>query len=123
MATKILVIEDEPVLLEALAKTFEKEGFEVLTATDGKEGLDVSLGTHPDIILLDILMPVMDGTEMLDKLRCDSWGKKARVLILTNLSDLAREAKSNSQGVLQYLIKSNLGLKDTVDKVKKSICD
>jgi two-component system, OmpR family, alkaline phosphatase synthesis response regulator PhoP len=121
MSKKILIVEDEPALVSALKDTFEREGFEVLTATDGKEGLESALKEHPDIIVLDLLMPVMDGMTMLDKLRTDSWGKTAKTIILTNLSDSAKETKSGTQGVHEYLIKSNVNLYDIVAKVKEKL--
>ncbi len=84
---KILIVEDDLDLLEVLRKKFTLEKFQVSQAPDGKIGLEEALRNHPDLILLDILMPVMDGMTMLGKLREDSWGKEVPVILLTNLSD------------------------------------
>lgn len=72
---KILIVEDEESLLKTLGEKFTLEGFEVVKAQNGVEGLRVALQEHPDLILLDIVMPVMGGMEMLGKLRQDDWGK------------------------------------------------
>ena len=77
---KVLVVEDERTLRDALVKKLSKEEFTVLSAKDGKEGLDTALAEHPDLILLDILMPKMNGIEVLQKLREDEWGAKAKVI-------------------------------------------
>ena len=72
---KILIVEDEGLLLEILETKFKKECFEVITARDGQAGLELALSQHPDLILLDIIMPKMDGMTMLKHLRADSVGK------------------------------------------------
>lgn len=121
MSKKILIIEDEKPLLNLLAEKLNQEGFKVLTTMNGKEGLNLALKNHPDLILLDIIMPVMDGMTMLGKLRKDSWGKNAQVILLTNLTDTEKERKSRRQGVRDYLIKCNLPVNDIVQKVKEKL--
>jgi len=108
-------------LSAVLVDKFTKEGFEVLTAKDGQEGLEMALKIHPDCILLDILMPVMDGMTMLDTLRKDPWGKHACVLMLTNLSSTEKEMASHALGVNDYLIKTDWKLEDVVKKVREMI--
>ena len=84
---KILIVEDERPILEPLVDKFTREGFEISVAHDGEEGLKSALEKHPDLIILDIVMPKMDGMTMLKKLReDDTWGRHARVILLTNLS-------------------------------------
>src|SRR3989344_8460028 len=83
------IVEDEAALSNALCDKFEREHFEVLKAKNGEEGLSIALRERPDIILLDIMLPVMDGITMLHKLREDEWGKKAHVVVLTNVSDMS----------------------------------
>lgn len=117
----VLVVEDERSLRRALVDKFTHEGFTVLEAKDGSDGLDVALKDHPDIILLDIIMPVMDGITMLEKLRSDPWGKNAGVIILTNLSDGQQMLDSMKNGVFEYLVKSNWKIQDVVTKVKERI--
>ncbi|SRR5258708_1272330 len=116
---KILIVEDEESLLEVLADKFRREGFFVWQGTDGKKGLDIALKNHPDIIILDIVMPSMDGLTMLKKLREDKWGNQAPVLILSNLSDAGQINEASGRGVVDYLVKSNWGLDDVVSKVKQ----
>ncbi len=115
---KILIVEDEEILLKDLADKFTETGFEVLTAKDGQEGLNVAFKNHPDLILLDIVMPVMDGMTMLYQLRRDPWGKEVEVILLTNLSDSDKIADSYSEGVHDYLVKSDWSLDDIMAKVK-----
>jgi len=117
----ILVIEDEPALLGALTTKLENEGFSTLEAKNGQEGLDLALSAHPDAILLDIIMPKMDGITMLKKLREDEWGKKVLVLILTNLSDDRKVAEALEQNTFDYLVKSNWTLEDVVKKIKEKL--
>src|SRR3989338_8177678 len=87
MEKTILIVEDEKPLRDALQHTFEAEGFEVMTAGDGRAGLTKALEKKPDLILLDIVMPKMNGTTMLSELRQNIWGRGAKVIVLTNLSD------------------------------------
>jgi DNA-binding response OmpR family regulator len=119
MKNKILIVEDEHALSTALSERFSKENFEVLLARDGQEGLRMALSSHPECILLDIIMPVMDGMSMLRELRKDPWGKHVRVIILTNLSNAEDEAKSHIEGVSDYLIKTDWKLEDVVAKVRE----
>lgn len=118
---RILIVEDEPSLMAALVDKFTQEGFAVLSAKDGHDGLEVALHDHPDLILLDIILPIMDGMTMLYKLRGDPWGKGVPVILLTNLSEAERVAKSLSQGVHDYLVKSDWKLEDIVKKVNAKL--
>lgn len=118
---KILLVEDEPSLLNALVRVFEKEGFEMIVARDGKEGLAKTKKELPDLVLLDIIMPKLDGITMLKQLRNFSWGKGMPVIILTNLSDDKMVEEALMNGVHDYLIKSNWSLKDLVYRVKEKL--
>ncbi len=117
----ILIIEDELTLLQVLAKKFKHEGFRVFQSVDGLSGYKSAIKNHPDLILLDVIMPVMDGMTMLEKLRRDKWGKNAKVIILTNLSDAGKLSKSTLEGVRDYLIKSDWKLDDIVKKVNEEL--
>lgn len=87
MARKILIVEDEYSQLSLLSDVFKASGFSVLTARNGQEGLDVAESEEPNLILLDIVMPVMDGITMLGHIRRnDDWGKEVPVLVITNLT-------------------------------------
>lgn len=118
---KILIVEDEKILGGILANKFKEEGLLVSVATDGEEGLKAAFLEHPDLILLDIVMPVMDGITMLKKLREDSWGKGAKVMILTNLSDSEKVSQAMEQGSYDYLIKTDWQMEELVQKVKDVI--
>lgn len=117
----ILVIEDEIPLQSALAEKLSHEGFAVLNAKNGEEGLDTALRLHPDLILLDIVMPKMDGIAMLKKLRVDAWGKKARVIMLTNLSDNEKVAEAMKNQAFDYLVKSDVKIAEIIEKIKAKL--
>lgn len=119
---KILIIEDELPYLRLLTEYLKNQKYEVVTAGNGEEGLKVAAKEHPNLILLDIRMPVMDGVTMLDKLRKEKYGQKVDVIILTNL-----EPDSGIiEGVLKdqptyYLIKSDIKLEELTNKIKELI--
>lgn len=118
---KILIVEDEQDILQTLVNNFTHEGFDVLEAKNGEEGLKLAFKEHPDLILLDIIMPVMDGMTMMKKLREDKWGQDVPVIMLTNLSDVERVSKAVESGVYEYLVKSDWKIEDIVKKVKKKL--
>jgi CheY-like chemotaxis protein len=120
----ILIVEDEQALLKIYAERFSEEGFLVLEAHNGQEGLDLALKERPGIILLDILMPVMDGLTMMQKLREDnSWDKNVPIIFLTNLSEheekITKSIDKNKPAY--YLVKSDWTLNAIVEKAKKAI--
>ncbi|MFA6193865.1 MAG: response regulator [Parcubacteria group bacterium] len=118
----ILIIEDELPMLKALSDKFALEGFEILEAKDGEEGLKAATSKKPDLIILDIFMPVMNGKVMFEKLRADEWGKTVPVIILTNLNpdDKTLDALMKN-GPSYYFIKSKWKLEELVEKVKKEL--
>jgi len=118
---KILVLEDEIPMRDALEDTLTQQNFTVLHAEDGMLGLDLALKEKPQLILLDIFMPKMDGLSMLERLREDDWGKSVPVIILTNLNP---DADATLKAILEhkpafYLIKSNVTLEGIVNKIKE----
>jgi DNA-binding response OmpR family regulator len=115
---KILIVDDETKILELLAKKFSDEGFDVIKARDGEEGLKLAISKKPDVILLDIIMPKMDGLTMLQRLRKDSWGRGVKVVILTNLSDGESLSQALEGRAFDFLIKSDWKLEDVIKKVK-----
>ena len=118
---KVLVVEDDRVLLSLISGEIKTAGFEVLEAVNGKEGLEVALKEHPDLILADILMPVMDGMEMTTKLRDDEWGRKVEIIVLTNLNSEKNVADFLEKGAYSYMIKSDWSMEDIVKKVKETL--
>jgi DNA-binding response OmpR family regulator len=124
---KILVIEtveDDASLLSVLNEKFTLEGFSVLKAKDGEEGLAVALREHPDLIMLDILMPKMDGIEMMARLRqANEWGKRVPIILLTNLNG---DDERIIQAIRDYMpayfiVKSNFKIDDLVEKIKERL--
>ncbi len=118
---KILVVEDEVSLREALTTALGYENFTVITAGDGEEGLATALREHPDVTLLDITMPKMDGLEMLGELRKDAWGATAKVIVMTALDDLEKVAEVMEKGVDEYVVKSSMTLGDIIAKIKTKL--
>ncbi len=122
MEKTILIAEDEQSLLMALTSKLQHEGYRVLQAKDGKEGLEIALAQHPDLLLLDIAMPKMDGLTMLDKLREDNWGKEAKVIVLTNFdADDEKLATIVQDQPAYYLVKSTVTLEEIVETVKNTL--
>ncbi len=114
----ILIVEDEEAVLKVLASKLERAGFTVLEARNGIEGLATAKDKHPDLILLDVIMPKMDGVTMLKELRSDEWGKDALVIVLTNLGEDWETSRFIKSGVKDYLVKADWALDDVVEKVR-----
>ena len=115
---RILIVEDEKAVATILNRKLSKEGFDIILATDGKEGLKKALSEKPDLILLDIVLPIMDGLTMLKKLRQNSKGKNIPVIILTNLTtDPERLTNAGKYGTADYLVKANWSINDLTQKV------
>lgn len=114
----ILIVEDESSISSALKSKLSKEDYFVTTAVNGKIGLENAILNHPDLILLDIMMPIMDGLTMLSELRKDTWGKTAKALVITNLVDSKKEQSFREAGAIDFLIKSNVKLDDIFQKIK-----
>jgi len=114
----ILVVDDEKDLRDALSTVLIDEGFEVLTAEDGREGVSSAFRHHPDLILLDVVMPNLGGLEALKELRADEWGKDVKVIVLTVLEDMENISEVVEHGGLDYLIKTDWKLEDIVKKIK-----
>jgi DNA-binding response OmpR family regulator len=118
MTKKILVIEDELPLAQMLVDKFKTVGYVVEMAGDGQAGLEKALAWKPNLILLDIVMPRMDGMTMLHKLRQTPEGKGMPVILLTNLSDTEHVYDAMKNGVFDFLVKSNWDIDDLVDEVR-----
>lgn len=114
----VLLVDDEAATVLALENVLKDEGFEVLTAVDGEEGLKVALEKHPDIILADLKMPKMAGLEMIREIRKDAWGQKAEIIILTNVSDVESLEAAMSQNTFYYIVKGDSSMADIVTKIR-----
>lgn len=113
----VLVVEDDIMLQKALSEKLTHEGFNVLIANDGEEGLVLALEKHPDIITLDISMPRKDGLAFMDEVRQDPWGKTARIIVLTNsVADDKMVSRIVAEQPSYYLIKSDTTLSEIVAK-------
>ena len=115
---KILVVEDEPDIREAMVDALTSIGSRVISAKDGREGLQVALAEEPDLILLDLIMPHMTGTQVLEKLRQDPWGKTVKVVVLTAMDDVQSVAITHEYHISDYIIKSQNSLGDILGKVR-----
>jgi len=117
----ILLVEDEVSLRQILAEKLTIEKYSVIEASNGKEALELSLERHPDLILLDIVMPVMDGLSMLQELRKDEWGADVPVILLTNLNDSTKEFESMEMGAFGYLVKADWKIDDVIAKIAETL--
>lgn len=117
----ILIVEDEKNLSEAIADILRRKNFLPLEAKNGQEGVEMALAKHPNLILLDILMPVMDGITALKKIRTDTWGAHVPVIILTNLSPNKEQLVEDvvTHKPMDYLVKSDWKLHDVVKKIEE----
>ncbi len=115
----ILLVEDDT-MISAMYKTkFEQSGFEVLMADNGADGLELALTKKPDLILLDIIMPQLDGFTVLERLKMSSKTKNISVFLLTNLGTEEDIQRGQELGAKDYLVKANLTPAEVLDKVKK----
>lgn len=119
--TKIAIIEDDPVINQMYRMKFEADGFEVYMADDGKRGVEIVKSVQPDIILLDLQMPVMNGVEALTEIRSQDWGKNIPVLILTNLGEEEAPSEIKDLNITSYIVKAALTPKQVVARVKQAL--
>jgi DNA-binding response OmpR family regulator len=117
----ILVVEDEEPLRRAVVDTLTHEGFQVIEAKDGQEGIAQALAHTPNLILLDILMPNMDGRATLKKIRNTESTKDIPVIMLTNMSDMSYVAEVTSYPKVDYLVKSDWSITDVVEKINQML--
>lgn len=121
MKKKILIIEDEKSLANLLYKKLKTEGYEVLKAWNGKEGLDLIKKEKPDLILLDIIMPEIDGFEVMEIISKNKRLKKIPIIIISNSGQPIEISRARKLGVVDWLIKTEFDPQEVVDKVKKQI--
>ena len=119
--TKILLIEDEEMLANMYEVKFQNQGFEVIKALDGATGLELSKTANPDLALLDVIMPKMDGFSVLKAMREDPQTKDLPVMLLTNLGQDEDIEKGKELGVIGYLVKANVTPAEVVEKVKEAL--
>jgi DNA-binding response OmpR family regulator len=121
MDQTILIIEDEVPLREALNMKLTKEGYKVLQAPDGEAGLNMAKTQKVDLILLDILMPKLNGLDVLKGIKSNPALQKIPVIVLTNLPEESTKTKVNELGAQEYLVKSNVPIEEIVGKIKEHL--
>lgn len=119
--TKIAIIEDDEAISQMYRIKFEAEGYTVETAENGKLGLELAEHMRPDIILLDLMMPIMSGEEMLAGLRKSDWGKKIQVIILTNRGEQEIPPEVKEMGVDAIILKAAMTPRQVAELVKTKL--
>jgi len=117
----VLIVEDDESIRELYAAAFGVAKMEVLTAVNGAEGVKLALKHHPDVILMDIMMPVMNGHDAVNKIRNDPWGRNVTVVYLTNMSDAENVVHAVKQGSSEYIIKANTSPREVVNHVRMAM--
>jgi len=117
----ILLAEDDKFLSTAMGDKLSREGFAVLRATNGVEAIAVARVEHPDLILLDIIMPQKTGFEVLSELRLDPATRDIPVIVLSNLGQETDIKKARDLGAIDYLVKSDVEMKIVVAKIKEEL--
>ncbi|TSC77336.1 MAG: two-component system, OmpR family, phosphate regulon response regulator PhoB [Parcubacteria group bacterium Gr01-1014_31] len=117
-SVKIVLVEDDTTLVEMYSVKFNQEGFDLKVATNGGQGLELAKKELPRIVLLDVILPGMDGFAVLKELKADAKTKHIPVLLLTNLGQDADMQKGKALGAADYLVKANLTPGEVVEKVR-----
>lgn len=121
MSIKIAIIEDDAAISQMYRIKFETEGYTVETAENGRLGLELAEKMKPDIILLDLMMPIMTGEEMLAKLRKTIWGKAIKVIILTNRGEQEIPETVHTLGVDAIILKAAMTPRQVAELVKSKL--
>lgn len=119
----ILVIEDSPYLAESLADMFDIKGYEALLAPNGREGVALAIKHKPDLILLDIRLPDIDGYEVYRRIREDKWGAKAKIVVLTASESIENISKNIDLPTDDVLFKPEWSVRDLLDKIESRLND
>lgn len=121
--SKIAIIEDDQAISQMYRIKFESEGYTVETAENGALGLELVEKMKPDIILLDLMMPEMNGDEMLEQLRKKPWGKDIKVIILTNVGEQEVPDTVRKMGVSAFILKADMTPRQVVEAIKKQLAE
>jgi DNA-binding response OmpR family regulator len=121
MSAKIAIVEDDQAISQMYRIKFESEGFSVETAENGKLGLELCESMKPDVVLLDLMMPEMNGDEMLAKLRKTTWGKSIKVVILTNMGEQEIPEDVKKLGVEAVILKADMTPRQVAELVKSHL--
>jgi two-component system sensor histidine kinase/response regulator len=123
MAIKIAIIEDDQAISQMYRFKFEAEGYEVETAENGRLGLQLAEIMKPDIILLDLMMPEMNGEDMLEKMRATPWGKNIKVVVLTNKGEQEIPPKVRELNVSALILKADMTPRQVAELVKNKLAE
>lgn len=115
---KILLVEDDVFMVDLLAREFKGAGFEVLVAKTGSEGVEKFREAKPDLILLDIMLPGLNGFDALRQIRREEKGPTTKVIVLSNLGDVSDKEEAKRLGVIDYMIKANSSIAEIIEKVR-----
>jgi two-component system alkaline phosphatase synthesis response regulator PhoP len=121
MSKKVAIVEDDQAISQMYRIKFETEGYHVETASNGQLGLELAEKMRPDIILLDLMMPVMNGDEMLKRLRATNWGKNIKVIVLTNVGEQEAPAVLDQLGVHRFIVKAEMTPRQVAEMVKAEL--
>ncbi|MDD3888148.1 MAG: response regulator [Patescibacteria group bacterium] len=119
--SKILIVEDDQFLVKIYQTKLESEGFDIELALDGEEGIEKAGKFMPELILLDLILPKMNGFEVLKKLKTDEKTKNIPVIVLSNLGQESDVKQGMELGAVNYLIKSDHSINEIIDKIKKEL--
>ena len=115
---KILIIEDDQFLSELITKKLDEEGFKVVLALDGEKGWDMVQKEKPDLILLDLLLPGIDGFEVMERMKKDQTLSKIPIIVISNYGQESKIQRAMSLGAKDYLVKANFTTGEIADKVR-----
>lgn len=118
---KILIVEDDPFLRNAYQNVLSKEGFEVLLASDGEEGLTMAESGDPDLIILDMLMPVMDGLEFLKRFDVKRKHPNTKIIVFSNMSIQEKINQALELGAINYKTKAFFSPKEMVSLIRETL--
>ena len=121
MPKKILIIEDEEIMFSLLEKRLKGEGYDIQIARDGQAGLAMMRQEKPDLVLLDIIMPKMNGFDVLEAMRADSSLKDVSAIIISNSGQSVELDRAKELGVKDWLIKTEFDIQEVLAKVKKQL--
>ena len=118
---KIAIIEDDLAIAQMYRIKFEAEGYEVEVAENGRLGLELCEQMKPDMVLLDLMMPEMNGDQMLAEMRSKDWGKQFKVIILTNMGEQEAPESLKTLGVLDFIVKAEMTPRQVAELVKSKL--
>jgi len=118
---KVLIVEDDDFLLQMYGTKLELENYGVIMATDGSKGLKAAIKEKPDLILLDLNLPVMDGFKVMEELKKNAETKEIPILVLTNYGQKENIDRCLNLGAADYLIKAHFVPSEVIERIKKII--